>query len=523
MASASGGGGIGLAGGIAATVVAVGVGALYLTGNLAPAMREQDQVAIAPDPVAPPTPQAQPAPQPDADVPDPASETSATTEEAPDPQSEAQSAPAPDATPPPVEPGPVPDTDRAVVDLEPEAEVMTAAPEPEAAAEPDAPAEIAAPTFDVVRVAPDGATVVAGTGPLGSQITLFLDGLELARTEVDGSGKFVSFLTLPPSDAVRILTLMAQLNGQSVASVDEIILAPPPPVAAAADPDAVDGPVVAGTQTPGVQEDTAPAGVDIVAQATAPAAAVSTRPTQEELSDTSAPEAPDETDTASGETTATAATTSPAPAGVAAIPTAPTPEAAPVESAAAAPSVEAAPMTVLKSGPDGVEVLQSATAPPPDVMDKIALDTISYSELGEVQLSGRSQGQSAIRVYLNNKVIADLTADADGRWRGLLNGITPGVYTLRLDELGGEGQVLSRIETPFKREAPEVLVAAPRDTAPRSAPIRAVTVQTGDTLWAMSRERYGDGVLYVRVFEANRDNIRDPDLIYPGQVFEIPE
>jgi nucleoid-associated protein YgaU len=50
-----------------------------------------------------------------------------------------------------------------------------------------------------------------------------------------------------------------------------------------------------------------------------------------------------------------------------------------------------------------------------------------------------------------------------------------------------------------------------------------VTVQTGDTLWAISRERYGDGVLFVRVFEANRDSIRDPNLIYPGQVFSLPE
>ncbi len=51
----------------------------------------------------------------------------------------------------------------------------------------------------------------------------------------------------------------------------------------------------------------------------------------------------------------------------------------------------------------------------------------------------------------------------------------------------------------------------------------SVTVQTGDTLWAISRDRYGDGLLYVRVFEANRESIKNPDLIYPGQVFTIPE
>jgi nucleoid-associated protein YgaU len=48
-------------------------------------------------------------------------------------------------------------------------------------------------------------------------------------------------------------------------------------------------------------------------------------------------------------------------------------------------------------------------------------------------------------------------------------------------------------------------------------------VQPGNTLWGISRERYGQGILYVQVFEANRDKIRDPDLIYPGQIFNLPD
>ena len=53
--------------------------------------------------------------------------------------------------------------------------------------------------------------------------------------------------------------------------------------------------------------------------------------------------------------------------------------------------------------------------------------------------------------------------------------------------------------------------------------VRVVTVQPGFTLWAIARDRYGEGLMYVRVYEANRDKIRDPDLIYPGQVFTVPE
>ena len=59
---------------------------------------------------------------------------------------------------------------------------------------------------------------------------------------------------------------------------------------------------------------------------------------------------------------------------------------------------------------------------------------------------------------------------------------------------------------------------------PPDAPaISVVTVQRGDTLWAISRDNYGSGFMYVRVFEANRDAIRDPDLIYPGQIFDLPD
>lgn len=51
----------------------------------------------------------------------------------------------------------------------------------------------------------------------------------------------------------------------------------------------------------------------------------------------------------------------------------------------------------------------------------------------------------------------------------------------------------------------------------------SVIIRKGDSLWRVSQRRYGQGVRYTTIFEANRDQIRDPNLIYPGQVFEIPE
>lgn len=66
---------------------------------------------------------------------------------------------------------------------------------------------------------------------------------------------------------------------------------------------------------------------------------------------------------------------------------------------------------------------------------------------------------------------------------------------------------------------PEPSLAPAPETEPAAV---TVTVQPGFTLWGIAQEKYGDGVLYVQLFEANEDKIKDPDLIYPGQVFSVP-
>lgn len=190
--------------------------------------------------------------------------------------------------------------------------------------------------------------------------------------------------------------------------------------------------------------------------------------------------------------------------------------AAPQPDAAAQTAADAEParVAVLKSDAEGVILLS------PAVTSEVALDTVGYSDLGEVQLSGRAQPDTAkVRVYLNNRSVISLPVGADGRWRGDLPDVDEGVYTLRVDEVSAAGAVSSRVETPFKRESAQVLAEA---SANAEGPIKSITVQTGATLWAIARERYGDGTLYVRVVEANGDTIRNPDLIYPGQVFDLP-
>jgi nucleoid-associated protein YgaU len=60
-------------------------------------------------------------------------------------------------------------------------------------------------------------------------------------------------------------------------------------------------------------------------------------------------------------------------------------------------------------------------------------------------------------------------------------------------------------------------------TASSPALGKSYTVQKGDSLSKIAKREYGDAQQWRRIYEANRDTIKDPDLIYPGQVVRIPE
>jgi nucleoid-associated protein YgaU len=87
--------------------------------------------------------------------------------------------------------------------------------------------------------------------------------------------------------------------------------------------------------------------------------------------------------------------------------------------------------------------------------------------------------------------------------------IAVGRRTVRVDQLDAAGSVTSRLEVPFER----LTLARPG----------VVTIVRGDNLWNIARNRYGDGTRYTVIYEANKGQIRDPNLIYPGQVFVVPK
>lgn len=377
--------------------------------------------------------------------------------------------------------------------------------ETESAGDAESVANAAAPeaVFDLVRVEPGGSALFAGRATPNARISIQMDGVEVAATETDATGNFAIFAELGASGSPRSLSLMErQADGSEVASGPSILLGPVPEVPVA---------VVSAPEAEVTPEATLP-------ETSAPEIAAAEDVTAPEISATEdvaalEPDTPQEPEAAVEVAEETAASD-----------TGDTPSVAVTE---AQPPVTEQPLspTVLLADEEGVRVVQSSGIQP-DAMSNVSIDAITYDAEGEVALSGRAVGTSRIQVYLDNQPLAATGIEQGGQWRLDLPEVDTGTYTLRVDEIDSEGTVISRAETPFRREAVEAIKALERgaevaDT--QIAPVSLITVQPGNTLWGIASDKYGDGMLFVRVFEANNDRIRNPDLIYPGQIFSVPD
>lgn len=146
-------------------------------------------------------------------------------------------------------------------------------------------------------------------------------------------------------------------------------------------------------------------------------------------------------------------------------------------------------------------------------MGTLVLETVDYDSTGAVIFSGRAEAGTTVRVFANGALVGETSVGRDGRWDMQASSLlAPGVYDLQIDQVDENGDVTAVIVLPFERVAPEALNLGPD----------SVVVQPGNSLWRLARRLYGEGVQYTVIYEANRDQIRDPDLIYPGQVFDAP-
>ena len=278
-----------------------------------------------------------------------------------------------------------------------------------------------APSFDVVRVAPDGQTVIAGRAEPGAQVSLMDRDQVIETVTADRRGEFVIIPDAPLAPGSRELGLVAKSGeGAAIESRDVVVLMVPQ--RARAEPAALAGP-----------EDSALA------------------------------------------------------------------------------------VLVPRAGVGRVRMLQRPE--PADIVGLTAamgltLDIVNYDTAGGIHFSGRGLPGSRVAAYINNRWIGTALVRADGTWRLVPSQVIhPGLYTLRLDQVDTGGIVLSRLETPFSMA----------DFENPAIGAGLVIVQPGNSLWRISRRIYGAGIQYTDIFEANQDQIRDPDLIYPGQIFVVPD
>jgi nucleoid-associated protein YgaU len=118
-----------------------------------------------------------------------------------------------------------------------------------------------------------------------------------------------------------------------------------------------------------------------------------------------------------------------------------------------------------------------------------------------------------VRAYINDKMVAEGQAAADGSWRLVpAKPVEPGKYKLRLDRLAKDGRPVARLELPFERFP----------VLPTTGNSERLVIVRGDSLWNIARAHYGSGFQHTLIYGANKEQIRDPDLIYPGQVFSLP-
>lgn len=166
-------------------------------------------------------------------------------------------------------------------------------------------------------------------------------------------------------------------------------------------------------------------------------------------------------------------------------------------------------------GPSAVLQAPSAAVPAaaPRPAGGVSIDVVDYGADGRVNIGGRAPPRTRVQVYLDNLLVGHAQSGDDGRWALTPEQpVRPGRYALRADQVAEDGKVAARAEIPFQMAEQAAMLPAGQ----------SVVVQPGASLWRIARRTYGSGVRYSQIYEANQEHIRDPDLIYPGQIFSVP-
>ncbi|NTJ41998.1 LysM peptidoglycan-binding domain-containing protein [Agrobacterium larrymoorei] len=476
------------------------------------------------------------------------------------------------------------------------------------AARPEAPAEAAAqtpatpaapqgdaaqlPSFDVLRVEPDGSAVIAGKAQPGSELEIINKGQVIARAPVESSGDFAAVLDNPLSPGDHELVLRSTNKDGKVSESRD--------VATVSVPKEKNGELLAMVTTPGkasrvlAMPDAAPSDLHT------PAA-----PQPDNAAATSAPTAPATAETASTRVTAVEFDGSKifiagsAPAGTmvrALVDDARIGQARAEASGSfviegdvqlsvgnhiitaealdgagnvsvrvrvpfARPETDQATVAMQQepsSPSSGASTAQTSAAVVSDLAAFEALRTEvskAFGILSNLYQDGKTPALDEVAAAKSATVIAlrslsefRTAATADAAFTAFVNDIAAkarsvldtvdglpndvaavgraiGDLTARMAELNAAApaSVTSGSASPAQSPAPAASGPKTFEQAPLAHSDSTVIIRRGDTLWQISRRVYGQGVRYTTIYLANQEQIKNPDLIEPGQIFGVPE
>ena len=156
-------------------------------------------------------------------------------------------------------------------------------------------------------------------------------------------------------------------------------------------------------------------------------------------------------------------------------------------------------------GEVGIEILNNNQG-----VRGLALDSSEHFDNEKLRLKGRSIPNAEIQIFISKKLIGKSIADAQGNWEFSINEIVFENYELEIKSTF-ENNILSLKTEILNGKIDSKLFFE-----------KEIIVENGNSLWRIARKTLGGGILYAEIYKNNKKIINDPDLIFPGQVFKIP-
>ena len=138
------------------------------------------------------------------------------------------------------------------------------------------------------------------------------------------------------------------------------------------------------------------------------------------------------------------------------------------------------------------------------------LDIVEFDENKSLTITGRAAPNSDIKIFLTENLKAETTSNKNGKWSVKFDNLNFLGYDLEITT-NLDNQLVKLKTKIFKKKIdPQIFLE------------RQVIVQNGNSLWRIARKTLGGGIFYSEIYKNNADKITNPNLIFPGQVFNIP-